>query len=217
MSGLTDYLATSVMFNLQILPEVLLSGIILLAILLSNQTLFVLAAAAVGEQALVGTMGRLLMRFFPDGAVPVSSLSGCNSGYIAKSWSRLFSNEPDRYWHPRAPSTYMSLLGFFAGWGYGLQQLYREEIEAGVIQRSSLYATTAIGLAILLIAVIFRVASGCESLLTVVGGLALGIFLGYVLCIAVGYGTDRRATNIWGIPLLRDRINDGKPVYVCTA
>ena len=48
-----------------------------------------------------------------------------------------------------------------------------------------------------------------------VGGMAFGFLLGYLTAILTGYITNRRGTNVWGIPLLRDRINAGSAVYVC--
>jgi hypothetical protein len=46
-------------------------------------------------------------------------------------------------------------------------------------------------------------------------GSIFGIAFGYLGAIALGYATDRRATNLWGIPLLRDRINNGSALYIC--
>jgi hypothetical protein len=79
---------------------------------------------------------------------------------------------------------------------------------------------TLIGLGVLtavlvIITLIFRIGSGCESLLGAFGGLILGSLVGYLVAIVLGYITDRRITNLWGIPLLRDRINAGSAVYVC--
>jgi hypothetical protein len=70
---------------------------------------------------------------------------------------------------------------------------------------------------LLLMALLFRIFSGCETVLGALGGTAVGTLLGYFLAIAIGYMSDRKLTNIWGIPLLRDRINAGQPVYVCGA
>ena len=65
------------------------------------------------------------------------------------------------------------------------------------------------------ISIIFRVATGCETKVGAVVGAAFGIALGYFGSIVVGYMSNKRLTNIWGIPLLRDRINNGSPLYVC--
>lgn len=211
----TSYISAAILYNLQILPDILLCSILLLGILLANQSVLVLAAAAIGNQLLTSTVGRLLLKYSPDDAVIRSSLDMCTGGYIGKSWARLLGIDANDLWSPRAPSIYMSALGFFAGWGGALQQLYKEEIDAGIVSRTTLIACAVITAVIILLALIVRYIAGCESVVGMLGGLVMGGVIGYFVAIALGFATDRRATNIWGIPLLRDRINSGAAVYVC--
>lgn len=214
----TDYISASLMYNLQILPETLMTGIIILAVILSNPALVVLAIGAAGTQLLTNAAGLLIMRF---GGINEASLSSstdmCNTGFIGKSWDRLLRgpNAPERLWNPAAPSQYMSTIGFFYGVGLALLQLYKEEIDKQVMSRSSLVTTTIIGTFIVIAALLFRIWSGCDSILVAITGLLFGLVLGYLGYIVLGYSTGRRATNLWGIPLLRDRINNGSPLYVC--
>ena len=211
----TNYISAAILYNLQILPDVLLCGIVILGILLANQSVLVLGAVAIGSQLLTSTVGRLMLKYAPDGAVVRSSMDMCTGGYIGKSWERLLGMDANDMWSPRAPSLYMSALAFFVGWGGALQQLYKEEIDAGIVSRSTVTACVVIMGITLLAAIIARYAAGCETIMNMVGGLVMGGVIGYFLAIALGFATDRRATNIWGIPLLRDRINSGAAVYVC--
>lgn len=214
MAIYTDYIAAALMYNLQILPESLMSGLIVLAVVLANHSLLAMAAGAAGTQLLTGAVGRIIMRMSgPGDAVLTSSLDMCYTGFVGKAWNRLAGSE--EVWHPRAPSVFMATIGFFVGYGMALQTLYKEEIDAKVVPRSSLTTTAVISVLLLIIALVFRISSGCESILGAVGGAALGLMLGYLGCVALGYATDRRATNVWGIPLLRDRINNGSALYVC--
>jgi hypothetical protein len=215
MDGWTGYISAAIWYNLQVLPDILLCGILLLGILLANQSVLVLAAAAIGGQLLTSTVGRLMLKYSPDDAVIRSSMDMCTGGYIGKSWARLLGMDINGLWSPRAPSLYMSALGFFAGWGGALQQLYKEEIDAGIVSRTTMIACGVITGVIILLALIARYVAGCESVVSMAGGLVMGGVLGYFVAIALGFATDRRATNIWGIPLLRDRINAGAAVYVC--
>jgi len=214
MAIYTDYIAATLMYNLQILPESLMTGIILLAIVLANQSLVVLAFGAAGAQLLTSASGRIITNMSPEGAIKASSMDMCTTGFIGKSWDRLLQKDP-LIWHPRAPSVYMATIGFFIGYGLAVQQLYKEEIDAGVMSRSTLITTSLISGLLLLTALLFRIWSGCESIIGALGGTAFGLVLGYLGCIALGYATNRRATNVWGIPLLRDRINDGSALYIC--
>ena len=203
------------MYNLQILPDTLLMGSVLLAILLANPTVLTLATGVVGTQFIAHGMGALLMRAAPDSAVARTSLDACTGGFIGQSWNNLFYKGTEHLWHPLAPSVYMSTVGFFTGYGASLSQLYKEEIEAGMAPRSTLIASGVITAILVIITLAYRYSSGCESLFGAAAGLALGVALGYLGAIIVGYATDRRATNLWGIPLLRDRINNGSAVYIC--
>ncbi len=220
MGGIyTDYVAGAILHNLQILPETLMCGLVILAVLLANPAVVLFAGGAASTQLLVSAMGRLVMNFQPEQAVVSTSADSCRAGFIGKTWDRLMrgSRDPELLWHPLAPSVYMATIAFFAGWGYALRQLYKDEINAGVLSGSTMSAVTILSLLRVVLALVFRVYSGCDTLMGAVSGLALGLAFGYFGAIALGYATDRRMTNIWGIPLLRDRINDGAPVYVCDA
>lgn len=217
MAIFRDYIAAAIIFNLQILPETVISGLIILAILLANGPVLALAGSVAGTQLLANTLGYLLMKYSPDGAQVMSSMDMCSQGYVGKSWQRLLRDtlNPEQLWHPKAPSAFQATVGFLAGYGFALQQLYKEEINAGVMSRSMMMTFGIIAGLFMLLSLLFRVGSGCETIFGAVLGLGLGLIIGYLGTIALGYFTDRRATNIWGIPLLRDRINNGSALYVC--
>ena len=211
-----DYIAASIMYNLQILPEAIVAGMIILAVLLANQSLFFLAAGGVLAQVFTGAIGRILMKMAPDNARPtMQPLDGCRGGFLGKSWDSLLNPNPDHIWYPLAPSRYMALLGFFGGVGGAIQQLYKEEIDAGIIGRNTLTATSIISILIVALAAVFRYFGGCDTIASILAGLLLGLSIGYFGYITLGYASGRRLTNIWGIPLLRDRINNGSPLYIC--
>lgn len=213
----TDYVAAALLHNLQILPETLMCGLVLLAIVLANPAVVTLAAGTAGAQLLIGAMGRIVMNFQPEQAVVSTASDSCRAGFIGKSWDRILRGTaaPELLWHPLAPSTYTATVSFLAGWGYALSQLYKDEVNAGVLSGSTMLTANIIMGLILVLAVVFRVYSGCDTPMGAVTGLVVGLILGYFGAVTIGYATDRRLTNIWGIPLLRDRINDGQPVYVC--
>ena len=213
-----NYTKAQLMYNLQILPESLLCGIVILSIVLASPSLVVLATGAGCTALLTDVIGRLVMKMIPNSAVLTSSLDMCSQGHLGRAWERLLGSgaqNPDRLWTPLAPSAYMSVIGFFAGWGAALQQLYQEEIRAGVIRSATLYTSIAIMGLIVMITVVSRVMSGCERLWPTLAGLAVGVAAGFLGAIAVGVVSNRSLTNVWGIPLLQDRIASGSAIYVC--
>jgi hypothetical protein len=217
MGAMKDYTEAAIMFNLQILPESLICGIIILAIVLGNPAIAAVAAGAAGTQLLTGSVGRIIMNFMPDSAVVTSSNDMCHTGYVGKSWARLLRGTaaPELLWHPKAPSIYLATLGFFAGYGWAVQQLYNDEINAGVLKKPMLATLASLSAIVLLTGIAFRIMSGCDTVMGAIGGVLLGIAIGYFGGIALGYATGRKATNVWGIPMLSDRVNSGGALYVC--
>lgn len=219
-----DYFLESAVFNLQILPESLLCGIIVLSVLLANQPLMAVAAGGLITQILTYGIGESIMAADPQSTnITVRSPTDiCTSGYVGKNWERVLRNiflrkdgKPELYFHAYAPSVYLATIGYFSGWGFALQQLYQEEIYAGILSRATAITMLVITILLLMLVVVYRTMSGCETLFGALTGLFIGMIAGYFMCFILGYATDRRATNVWGIPLLRDRINDGGPVYIC--
>lgn len=194
-------------YNLQVLPESLMVGIIILAVVLVSQPLIALAVGAVITQVLTNVIGKLLMKFMPGNAEITKCAEVCNPGLAGKVWSRLLNGgvNPDLLWHPIAPSAYLSIIGYFVGVGLALLLIYKEEIEAHVISSSSLTGTTVVTLIIFVIAVVFRIYYGCDSVFGAIGGTMIGLLFGYLGTVTLGYVTNKRATNIWGIPLIRER------------
>lgn len=215
MAIYTDYLVASIMYNLQILPETLMCGVVIMAIVLANPSIVALAAAAGGAQLLTSTIARIMMKMLPDGAVVSSSMDMCNSGFIGRSWQRLLRGSPDMLWHSKAPSLYMVSIAFFVGYGWALQQLYHDEINAGAISKTTTTGLSIVSLLILIAAFLFRYKTGCDSLLSTIAGTFLGILMGYLGAISIGYASGRTLTNVWGIPLLVNRTGTGANVYVC--
>jgi hypothetical protein len=62
----------------------------------------------------------------------------------------------------------------------------------------------------------YRISSGCEGAGIVLMTLFLGLLLGAALLYQNTYLFGRDSTNMIGVPLLRERTRDGKPLYVCT-
>lgn len=215
MAVLSDYLVAAIMYNIQILPETLMCGIVILAIVLANPSIVVLAAAAGGTQLLTASISRLLMKVMPDGAVVSSSMDMCRSGYIGKSWDRLLRGGPDMLWHPKAPSLFMATIAFFVGYGWALTQLYQDEINAGVVQKALPTGMNIVAFLLLVIAFLFRYKTGCDSFISAFGGTFVGIVLGYLIANIIGYASGRKLTNVWGIPLLGSSGATTTTVYVC--
>jgi len=213
--GLIEEIDRGFRYILQVLPDSLITGITVLAILLGNQTLFALAGSSLIMQALVTGIGYIIIKFNPDSVVTRIAEEPCAAGFINNYWARVRGGLANVD-HPYAPSLYLATVAFFAGWGAGLKQLYAEEIDQGVISNSQTTGFLITAFIILAAVMILRIfVSNCETLVGAFVGVATGTLLGYVFSVSLGFATDRKATNIWGMPLLRDRIAAGSPIYTC--
>jgi len=196
----------SVVFNLRVLPESLVVGLVVLSIVLANYTLTVLAGGALLTQFFTAYVGS----FVADGA---QRRPACDSDYYGLTVNRLFGTPPPPT-GPLAPSTYMATVGYLFGFGVALQQIYAIEIEK-FKTGTPLTVTAIIGVMLVLLAFLFRVFwTKCDTVVAALGGTFFGFAIGYFGSVLLGYATNRRATNVWGIPFLQDRINKGSAIYI---
>lgn len=206
--GISSAIGAIIGYNLRILPESLICGIIFLAIILVSQPLMILAIGVLFTQLFTHVSGKLLVKYTP-GYYEATTISKCDElcapDFIGKPWWRLLSNTSDVIWNPKSPSVYLATLAYLVGVGMALLLIYKEEINAKVVPNSTLITTGIISGILLLIAIIFRTSNGCETIFAALGGTIIGLLLGYLGTIVLSYATNRRATNIWGIPLIRDR------------
>jgi len=203
-TAMTSSLWNSIRFNLSVLPDSLVTGLVVLSIVLANYTLIVLAAGMVLTQLFTGYVGSLVSA---PGNPP------CESEFYALTVKRLFGVDPPSP-GPLAPSTFMASIAYLFGFGVALQQIYAVEIEK--FQTGTPLMINAIaGILLVFVTFLFRAFwSKCDTVTAALGGTVLGFALGYFGCVLLGYATNRRATNVWGIPFLQDRINKGSAIYV---
>jgi hypothetical protein len=55
----------------------------------------------------------------------------------------------------------------------------------------------------------------CDSFSAVMGSMAIGLILGYLLVLQNALLFGPSSINMIGIPLLRNKTVDGKKIYVC--
>ena len=114
------------------------------------------------------------------------------------------------------PSFPIFFLATAASYIVGSVWSQKRELEAlGGEYAARLYIAIAITTLLLFATITYRLAFECDgvgiSLLTTIFGLIVGGLLLYQNVSIFG----RDATNFSGIPLLRERTKDGKPLYVC--
>ena len=93
----------------------------------------------------------------------------------------------------------------------------KRELEAlGPEYAARFYIAIAVTTLLLFMSIAFRLSYGCEGVGTLLVTTLFGLVLGGLLIFQNNYLLGRDSTNFSGIPLLRERTKDGKPLYVCT-
>ena len=94
--------------------------------------------------------------------------------------------------------------------------MQKDELEAlGPSYSSRFYLSAFISSLLLLIVSTYRLYYHCEGVGTVIATFLLGIVVGGLILYQNAMLLGRDSTNLTGIPLLRERTRDKKPLYVC--
>lgn len=203
-------------YNLQVLPDVLTASSMLFALLFQSPPMAVLAVSMASLNVIHGAFSSFLGRILPNTISPPSDVERCSGRFPGVSYTQLlglgsFGAQGENAW----PSYYATFIGFLAGWVGTLPTIYAQELEA------SPYRTAAVSGGLVFLGVLcvmvmmYRIMSGCEGFAATAIGLLMGFVIGLGLVLFAAWATERRGTNILGMPLLRSRAADGKPIYVC--
>jgi RsiW-degrading membrane proteinase PrsW (M82 family) len=92
----------------------------------------------------------------------------------------------------------------------------KDELQAlGPAYAARFYIAIFASFLLLVIVTFYRIANGCDGLGTVIFTLFFGFLIGALLVYQNNSLLGRDSTNLTGIPLLRERTRDGRPLYDC--
>lgn len=196
------------------LPDSLFLGSGFLALVTQNFPLgiFVLALA---EIALVQRgLGGLFQSIGGVGSTPYSDACtpGIPSPYLISVVGRFISNAS-------FPSGPVFLIAGAISYIMGSLLNMSDELQALGQTESEWNARIPIGITFstlfLIGFCIWRVWNSCDAALPVLGSVAMGLAIGWVVYILHLYLFGRDSINFLGIPLLVDRTATGRPIYAC--
>jgi hypothetical protein len=214
-----DFATTGFKYNLQVLPDTITAASLLFALLFQSPPLATLGAGFIFLNFLHPKLAEFTTRFVTDTLGAEVDPALCSGMFPGVSYDRLLTMSSERTFgalnRTGWPSYYSVFLGYLVGWISSLQVLYRKEIDASPRKKgSSILGLIVLGLTVIT-AVVYRVQSGCDSLFGIFVGLVVGLFVGGLLAMGIAWISERRMTNILGLPLIRGKAADGKPIYVC--
>ena len=201
----------------RLLPDSILFGSAILAFLTQSFAMVIFflsmietAGIQAGLQALFGYLDSTRLIPSAAGATPQ-----CRAGFMKSTLESLTlmsgSSVPSAY--PSPPLFFLS-----TACSYVLSSLYglREELEGlGPEYSARFYFAIGASFLFLLMFTFYRLANSCETVGIATMSLLMGGFLGSLLVLQNWMLFGKDSVNLIGVPLLRERTADKKPIYVC--
>jgi hypothetical protein len=214
-----DFSVTGFKYNLQVFPDTVTAASLLFALLFQSPPLATLGAGFIFLNFLHPKLAEFTTRFVSNVMGPEVDPQLCSGQFPGISYDRLMTMSSERTFGAlnRAgwPSFYSVFLGYLIGWIGPLPVIYSKEINASPRRKGAVTLGLVVLGLIVLTAAIFRVTSGCDTAFGVFVGMLAGLFIGGLLVLGIAWISERRMTNILGMPLIRGKTTDGKPIYVC--
>jgi hypothetical protein len=212
-----SFAAEGFAYNLQVLPDVLMSATLLFSVLFQSPPMAVLGTAMILLQFLHKGLIAFSRAYIPDMTYNPSDFNKCSGRFPGVAYSTLFNYTRQGIFGVRQdgwPSYYSTFIGFLIGWIGALPTLYSKELTASPEKRAANAAGLIILTVLTLMIMVYRITE-CEGFMSVSMGLLAGFGIGLMLVILAAWATDRRGTNILGLPLIRNKVATGQPIYVC--
>jgi uncharacterized membrane protein len=198
--------------NLEIVPDILLATIGIFAILLQSPSLTAFGLSMLSVNLVQPWASGFLREIVPSSAAIATRATGKFPG---ASVERVMLTTSDT--KAELPSYYTMFLGALLGWIAPLSTLYAPELK--ISPQRSLASTISIAFLIMfsVILILYRYLAEQDTPYGIFIGLGLGSVFGFLLVLTLYYGTQRRATNIYNLPLLTTSYGVRDPIYVCAS
>lgn len=217
-----DYIVTNLQEQIRILPDSILFGSLFIALLTQSYPTVMFAVAMLEA----GIAGGLLQAFFTymdilhTAPANPENPSSCVSGYMTPTLETLFTICKDKLCSGKISSGVPSYPVFFLttaiSYIIGSMYMQKQELEAlGPAYAARFYIALFASFLLLVLVTFYRLANGCDTLGILIFTLLFGFLIGVGLIYQNTYLLGRDSTNLTGVPLLRERTRDGKPLYIC--
>ena len=208
LSGITE----AFKYTLDIVPDTLLVTVCLFALLLQNPSFIALGLSLLSVNLFHPLVANFLREIIPSGwALPTRS----TGKFPGESVERIAINNTSV--KPDIPSYYTMFMGTILGWVLPIPLFYQPELD--ISPKRSLASNVSLAFLIVFSAILFayRFLASHDTLAGILLGVVLGGILGFGLFLGLYYGTQRRATNIYNLPLLSTTYGGKDPIYVCAS
>ena len=201
----------------RLLPDSILFGSAILAFLTQSFSMVIFFITMVETAGINSGLQYLFNYLDPNVGTPTvaSATPQCRAGFLKQSLESLStlsgSNISGAF--PSAPLFFLSTAS-----SYILSSLFglRDELEGlGPEYSARFYFALFATFFFLLMVTFYRLANSCETVGVATISLLLGGFLGSILVLQNWMLLGKDSVNMIGVPLLRERTSDKKPIYIC--
>jgi hypothetical protein len=210
----TDVLSPALQDFFRSAPDALFLGSGLLALVTQNYPLGIFMLTMIELTLVSYVLGKFIGSFESNVSSPASDLCipGIPSPYqisvIGKVLTQMaFPSGPVFFLTGSVLYTVLSVLNFKAE----LTELGHKEQE----WKTRIPLSITFSILFLISFCCFRLYTGCDSVVSILGSVILGGVVGGLLYLLHVYLFGRDAINFLGLPLLGDKTADGRPLYVC--
>jgi len=219
VTALSQSASKAFIFNLNYLPDTILGGITLFALLIQSVPLGALSVTLLSLEWVHAGSSGFLAEVIPGVREASKDVQRCSGHFPGISYERLTSMAQQigttSTINNGFPSYYMMFFGALFGYMIGMGQTYSTELQ-GMPQKNAAVKSGVFIMGLLVVMfTIFRIFTGCDTLTSILVALVLGLMYGFLMELVIATASERTMTNLLNIPLLRDRAEDGKPIYVC--
>lgn len=205
-------------YNLQVFPDTITAAALFFSLLFQSAPLGALTSSII-LMAYIHPIVATFLSSLMGGLVGPGNWQYCSGHFPGISYERLLEMSSDAKFGALNvamwPSYYTFFLGFLSGYLGLLPLIYNKELSASPRRKAATTTGLVILALVVLMCAIYRNMSGCDDVAGTVVGILVGGMLGMVFVGFLAWISDRRVTNILSFPLIRDKIQDGKPIYVC--
>jgi hypothetical protein len=209
--------ASGLRYNLQVFPDTVTAAAFIFALLFQSPAFAALGGSSMMLSMIHPTIARFFTRFV-NGAIGSGTDARCSGHFPGISFERVIDIKTSGFQalsYTGWPSYYSVFTGFIISYLGTLPMMYQNELNASPKRKASMILGYVVISILLLTLMVYRLMSGCDTPLGAFVGALVGAAIGFLMVILFAYISDRRLTNLLGLPLMRDKAADGKPIYVC--
>lgn len=217
-----NFIVANLQEQIRILPDSIIFGSLFVALLTQSYST-VMFAVAMLEAGVAGGLLQALFTYMDilhTAPANPDKPSSCVSGYTTPTLETLFSICKDKLCSGKissgVPSYPVYFLATAISYVVGTMYTQKQELEAlGPAYAARFYIALFASFLLLVLVTFYRMANGCDTLGIILFTLLFGFLIGIALVYQNTYLFGRDSTNLTGVPLLRERTRDGKPLYIC--